>query len=67
MPWSPHTSNAKNVIPSEVTFDVLFVDFIPGTICCMFWPWSPGPKCLRDSQHQLRIIVYTLANLHQHS
>ena len=24
-----------------------------------FWPCSPGPKCLRESSLQVRIIVYT--------
>ena len=62
-----YTSNAKNIIPSEVTFNVHFVDFTPGTMCSIFWPWSSGHKCLTDSQHQVRGIVYIVASLHQHS
>ena len=57
----------KNIIVSEVTFDVPFVEFTPGTICCICWLWSLGTKCLTDSQHQVREVVYIVASLHQHS
>ena len=40
---------------------ILLVPFV------VFWPWSPGPKCLTYSQHQVRGIVCIVASLHQHS
>ena len=65
-PILQHTSNAKNIIPSEATFDVISVDLllVPFVVC---WPWSPGPKCLREPHSHVRRIVYIVASIHKHS
>ena len=43
-------------------FILLLVPFV-----VFFGPWSPCPKCIRDSQPRVRGIVYIVASFYQHT